>query len=193
MRSPATVLRCLFVLATLSLLAACASGPRISVEADPQADFSTYRTFGFYAPLALESKGYATPTSERVKAATRAQLEARGYRYQERDPDVWINLNGYLQERTDVQVIPEVDYDYYYSYRARAYIAAPYWRDRTTVRRFTEGTLNIDVIDRARNHLVWEGVAVGRVGRMPVEERLARIDQVVAEILARYPPRSAAP
>jgi len=186
-------LRGLVMVAVLSLLAACATGPRITVEADPQADFSRYRTFAFYSPLALEARGYATPTSERVKAAARAQLEARGYRYQERDPDLLVNLNGYLQERTDVHVMPEVDYAYYYSYRARAYVASPYWRDRTSVHRYTEGTLNVDIVDRARNQLVWEGVAVGRVGRMPAEERLARIDGVVADIMARYPARAGAP
>src|SRR5690606_33287944 len=38
-------------LAALVLLAACATGPRITTEADPEADFSRYRTFGFYSPL----------------------------------------------------------------------------------------------------------------------------------------------
>src|SRR5690606_36133562 len=35
-------------LAALVLLAACATGPRITTEGDPEADFSRYRTFGFY-------------------------------------------------------------------------------------------------------------------------------------------------
>lgn len=174
------------------LLAACATGPRVSSEADPQADFSAYRTFGFYSPLALEKEGYATPTSDQIKAAARAQMEARGYVYEPDQPDLWVNLNAYVQERTDVSSMPVVDYNYYYSYRARGYVAVPYWSERTDVRQYTEGTLNVDLVDRAGNRLVWEGVAVGRIAKMKPEERAARIDAAMADIFAQYPHRAAA-
>ena len=174
------------------LLAGCASGPRISSEADPEADFGSYRTFGFYAPLALEKEGYATPTTERIKTAARAQMESRGYVFTTGQPDLWVNLNAYLQEKTDVSTIPTVDYNYYYSYRARSYFAVPYWRDQTDVRQYTEGTLNVDLVDRVKNRLVWEGIAVGRVSKSKPEERGARIDSTMAEIFARFPYRASA-
>lgn len=173
-------------------LAGCATGPKISSEADPEADFSSYRSFGFYAPLALEKEGYATPTTDRIKAAARAQMESRGYVFSTEQPDLWVNLNGYLQEKTDVTSIPTVDYNYYYSYRARSYFAVPYWRDQTNVRQYTEGTLNVDLVDRAKNRLVWEGIAVGRVSKVKPEERGARIDSAMAEIFARFPYRASA-
>jgi hypothetical protein len=183
-----------FCLATLGalmlLLAGCASGPRITSEADPEADFGSYRTFGFYAPLALEKEGYATPTTDRIKAAARAQLESRGYVYTAQQPDLWVNLNAYMQERTDVTSYPTVDYNYYYSYRARSYFAVPYWRDQTQVRQYTEGTLNVDLVDRQKNRLVWEGIAVGRIAKLKPAERAARIDSTLAEIFARYPYRA---
>ena len=177
------------------LLAGCATGPRITSEADPEADFGSYRTFGFYTPLALEKEGYATPTTDRIKAAARAQLESRGYTYTTQQPDLWVNLNAYMQERTDVTSYPTVDYSYYYSYRARAYFAVPYWRDQTQVHQYTEGTLNVDLVDRQKNRLVWEGIAVGRIAKLKPAERAARIDSTLAEIFARYPYRagSAAP
>ena len=173
-------------------LAGCATGPKISSEVDPEADFGGYRSFGFYAPLALEKEGYATPATDRIKAAARAQMESRGYVFTADQPDLWVNLNAYLQEKTDVTSIPTVDYNYYYSYRARGYFAVPYWRDRTDVRQYTEGTLNVDLIDRARNRLVWEGIAVGRVSKVKPEERGARIDSAVAELFARFPHRAPA-
>lgn len=172
------------------LLAGCATGPRITSEADPEADFGSYRTFGFYAPLALEKEGYATPTTDRIKAAARAQLESRGYTYTTQQPDLWVNLNAYMQERTDVTSYPTVDYNYYYSYRARTYFAMPYWRDQTQVHQYTEGTLNVDLVDRQKNRLVWEGIAVGRVAKLKPAERAARIDSTLAEIFARYPYRA---
>ena len=172
------------------LLAGCATGPQITSEADPEADFGSYRTFGFYAPLALEKEGYATPTTDRIKAAARAQLESRGYIYTPEQPDLWVNLNAYMQKRTDVTSIPTVDYNYYYSYRARSYFAVPFWHDETHVRQYTEGTLNVDLVDRRKNRLVWEGIAVGRIAKLKPEERAARIDSTVADIFARYPYRA---
>lgn len=173
-------------------IAGCATGPRISSEVDPEADFGSYRTFGFYAPLALEKEGYATPTTDRIKAAARTQLESRGYVYAAEQPDLWVNLNAYIQEKTSVTSIPTVDYNYYYSYRARSYFAVPYWRDQTEVRNYTEGTLNVDLVDRRKNRLVWEGIAVGRIAKLKPEERAARIDATMTEIFARYPYRAGA-
>ncbi len=175
----------------LVLLAGCATGPRITTEADPEADFSRYRTFAFYSPLAIEPEGYSSATSDRMKSAVRAQMEARGYVYTTDRPDLWVNINAYTQRQTDVTVVPEVDYAYYYSYRARGYYVVPYWRDRTDVYRYTEGTINVDIIDAARNRLVWEGIAVGRVGRMKdAAVRDQRIDSAIADIFAEYPYRA---
>ena len=178
------------VVALVLLLAACATGPRITSEVDPQADFASYRTFAFYSPLALEKDGYATPTSERIKAATRAQMESRGYVYSAEQADLLVNINGNVQERTDVTTMPSMDYAHYYSYRARGYVSVPVWRDETYVSQYTEGTLNIDVIDRAQNRMVWEGIAVGRVSKMKPEARAARIDATVADIFASFPYRA---
>jgi Domain of unknown function (DUF4136) len=180
------------IAAFVLLLAACASsGPRITSQADPQADFGTYRTFAFYAPLALESGGYATPTSERIKAATRAQMESRGYVYRADQPDVLVNINGNLQERTDVSTVPSMDYARYYGYRGRGMYAVPVWTEQTRVSQYTEGTLNIDLVDRAQNRLVWEGIAVGRVNKnVKPEERAVRIDAAVADIFAKFPYRA---
>jgi hypothetical protein len=174
------------------LVSACATGPRVASQADPSADFSRYRSFAFFTPLALEQNGYTTITSNRIRAAVRTQMEARGYVLDEANPDLWVNLNAYMQDKTRVTTMPEVDYDYYYSYRARGYVAVPYWRDRTDVRQYTEGTLNVDVVDARRKQLVWEGVAVGTVGRADAERRGEQIDTAVAAIFAKYPYRAAA-
>ncbi len=184
--------RWLLLSSSLLLLAACSSAPRISAEADPTADFSRYRSFAFYNPLAVEQQGYSTMTSNRLRTAVRAQMEARGYTYSEGNPDLWVNINAYLQEKTSVSTMPEVDYDWYYSYRARAYVSVPHWRDRTTVRRYTEGTLNVDIVDARERRLVWEGVAVGTVGRMDPQRRNEKIDHAVSGIFARYPYRAGA-
>lgn len=187
-----TVLRALQRLSLLSLLllAGCATGPLISSDSDPQADFASYRSYGFYSPLAVEPKGYSTPSSSVMKAAVRREMEARGYVYDESEPDLLVNINAYVNERQDVVSMPEVNYTYYYSYRANTYFAVPFWSERTSVSRYREGTLNVDLVDARAKRLAWEGVAVGRVARLKPGEREQRINATIAEIFAAYPHRA---
>lgn len=179
----------LFLLAFV--LAGCATSPQYSFDTDPQADFSGYRSFAFYAPLAAESKGYTTPASSAMRAAARREMEARGYVYSESAPDLLVNINAYITERTDVVSFPAMDYGYYYGYRS-AYYPGPHWPGygNTHVRNYREGTLNIDLVDARGKHLVWEGVAVGRVSKVKAAERAARINTTIAEIFAQYPFRA---
>lgn len=182
--------RRMLVALAIAVLAGCATGPRITAEADPRADFSAYRTWAFYSPLAIEGDGYSTPATSRMKEAVSAQMQSRGYAYRAGEPDLWVNLNAYIERRADVTSMPYVDYAYYYSYRARGYVAVPFWHERVNVHRYTEGTLNVDIIDARRNALVWEGIAVGRVANLKPADRDARIDRSIAEIFARYPYRA---
>ena len=177
----------LAALCCLAVLAGCATGPRITTDSDPRADFSTYRTWAFYSPLAVEKDGYETQDSEIMKNAVRAEMERRGYRYTDADPDLWVNINAYMERRTDVSSVPTVDYAYYYSYRHRGYFAVPYWNERTSVYRCTEGTMNVDLVDARAKRLVWEGIAVGRVSNVKNEQRVQRINTTIAEIFANYP------
>lgn len=172
------------------LLSACATGPRISSDSDPQADFTRYRTYALYSPLAVEPKGYSTPSSNLMKTAVRREMEARGYVYDESAPDLLVNINAYISERQDVVSVPEVNFGYYYSYRANAYFAVPFWSERTNVHRYREGTLNVDLVDARGKRLVWEGVAVGRVARLKPGEREQRINGAIADIFAAYPHRA---
>lgn len=189
MNLPISAMR-LALLLLVMLTVGCASSPRITTDSDPSADFSRYRTFAFHEPLAVESQGYATPASERMRSAARQQMEARGYVYSESAPDLWVNINAYMSERTDIVSTPTLQHSFYYSYRARSYVAVPYWTNRSDVYNYTEGTLNVDLVDARARRLVWEGVAVGRMARMTPADRAQRIDSTMAEIFARYPHRA---
>lgn len=179
------------LLVVLLLLAGCASGPRIRSDFDPQTDFTRYRSFAFHTPLAVERDGYATPASTTMREAARREMEARGYVYDEAAPDLLVNLNAYVNQRSEVVSLPEVQYGWYYSYRAGAYVAVPHWGQRTAVHRYTEGTLNVDLVDAAQRRLVWEGEAEGRIVRLKdPEARAERIRDAIADIFAAYPHRA---
>lgn len=171
------------------LLAACATGPRVTTEADPEADFARFRTFAFYEPLALETRGYTTLLSARLKDEARRQMEARGYVYDAADPDLRVNLNAFVEEKTDVVTVPTTGYATYYSYRARAFVTVPVWHERSQVMQYTEGTINVDLVDARAKRLVWEGLAVGSAaGRTPAERRERAVASVV-KIFEAFPHR----
>src|SRR5690606_40750327 len=124
--------------------------------------FSPSRTWPSRARPGLGWEDHSTPASSTMRAVVRREMEARGYVYDESAPDLLVNINAYMNQRSDVVSMPEVRYSYYYSYRANSYFAVPYWTERSSVYNYTEGTLNIDLVDARERRLVWEGVAVGR-------------------------------
>lgn len=171
-----------------ALLSACVTGPRIRSETDPEADFSRYRTWAFYEPIAMEENtGYSTWVTDRIRTDIRREMSARGYTFAAKSPDLKVNFQGIVQDRTDFYSMPQVDYQYFYSYRARRYVAVPYWYDQTQVYQYAEGTLTVDLIDAARNRLIWTGSAIGRVTRKAPQERLQDVDRSIFEIFQRFP------
>ena len=183
--------RLMFVLLALVTIAGCATRPAIRTDSDPEASFSQYKTWAFYQPLAMEQSGYSSWFSDRIKENIRKEMSARGYIYQENKPDLRVNFQGVVQTRTDVYSMPRQDINYFYSYRARSYVAVPFWYDETEVRQYREGTLTVDLVDAERNRLVWTGAAIGRVSpKKDLTKRAQDIDVAIAEIFAQYPHRS---
>lgn len=188
---PALIGRALVGLALVSILVACTTGPRVRTDTDPTADFSQYRTWGFYQPLAMEQSGYSSYLSDQVKSAVRREMDARGYRFSAEKSDLLVNFQGVIRERTDVYDVPRSDIQYFYSYRSRAYYAYPVWYDETRVNQYTEGTLTVDLVDASRNRLVWSGDAIGRVTQKTAQQRAVSADQAITAIFAKYPYRAA--
>ncbi|MBR0684093.1 DUF4136 domain-containing protein [Roseomonas eburnea] len=171
-------------------LGACATVPRVHVDQDPTADFARYRTFGWASPLGTDSFGYTSLTTERFKAAVEREMTARGY-VMAPNPDLLVNFSGRLRERTRVETMPAPPIGYY-GYRFYGAWPAYAFGATTYVDQYTEGTLNVDLVDRARNALVWEGVAVGRVTQADREHAAERIAAAVAAVFARFPYRAPA-
>ena len=189
--TPATSKR-FFRLVTLfvaaAALAACATGPKVNADYDHSADFSAYRTYGFFDELGTDAAGYESLITQTLKSATRREMEARGYTYAETGADLSINFNAKLAQQTRVSQVPMAPM--YYGYRRGYYGGWGGYGYDTRVDQYVEGTLNIDVVDTARKQLVWEGVAVGRVTDKQREQRQAAINAAVAEIFTRYPFRA---
>ena len=185
MRTTTPLIACALAL----LLAACTPAPNIRSDYDRDVDFSEYSTFGYASPLGTDVKGYSSLITQRLKRATEREMLARGYVFTEADPDLLVNFSASLEDKVvvDQMTVPTG----YYHYRISAFYSP--WTSyvyETRVDQYREGTLNIDIVDAARNQLVWEGVAVGRVSRADMADPAPAIDRTVAEIFGRFPFRA---
>jgi hypothetical protein len=185
-------LRALVTGSLLTLIVSCATGPAIRVDSDPVANFSAYRSFGFLDPLSTDRQGYSTLLSARLRDATRRELEARGYVFDQAKPDLLINFNVNVVQRTEVRSSPSFGAAYgYYGYRYGLYGAWPGYPYDVYTTNYRQGTLVIDAVDAERDALVWQGVAEGRVKKEHLENPAPAIDAAVSQILAQFPGRLA--
>jgi hypothetical protein len=183
MRTP-TRFRSVPLLLTAALLAACASGPTIRSNVDPAANFSAYKTFGFYDEATGRKAAYDSFANTYIKTAVVREMQARGLK-QSDSPDLLVNIHVETKDKVDVNQTPTGYYGGYYGYRGGMYG----WGAgvSTTVDNYTEGTLNIDVVDRGTSKLVWEGIAVGRISSKARDNPQPAIDAVVKQVFEKYP------
>lgn len=174
-----------------ALVVACASGPSIKTDYDRSADFSQYETFDFFSPLGIENPNYSTIYGSVFREAISREMRSRGYRPSE-DPDLLINVSARLQDKTRVTTTTE-PFPVYYGYRRGFYV--PWYGysygTSTHVSQYTEGTVNVDVVDARAKKMVFEGVAVGRLREKRTNEEVRKaINVAVAKMFEGYPGRA---
>lgn len=171
----------MFMLAAPALVGCAASGPTIRSDVDPGAEFSSFRTFGFFP--ASTPAGYSSFISQYLQEAISRELTARGYTLAD-TADLMVNFHIQARDAVEVTQTPATYYGWRSAYR---WGAMPH---ETNVRQYTEGTLNIDLVNRSRGELVWAGVAVGRIKQQSLKDPQPAINAVVAQIFERYPARA---
>jgi Domain of unknown function (DUF4136) len=187
----------LAIAATCLTLGACANVPQVRATYDSTADFTKYKTFAFISPLATDRSGYQSLVSQELKAATRREMEARGLRIDEVAPQLLINFNAALVDKTRVSSSPMIVNNSlgfyggsYYGYRSGIYAPWPQYVNQTVVSNYKEGTLNIDVIDAARKQLVWEGVVTdSSVTQEELADLPNSLSNAIKAAFASYPTR----
>jgi Domain of unknown function (DUF4136) len=177
----------------LAMLAGCATTttPDIHVNSAPDANFTSYGTFGFPDQTGTDRGGYSTLVTSYFKAAVRDQMEQRGYHYVDENPDLLVNFYAKVHERTEVRQDPSFSTAYgYYGYRYGLYSAWPLYDDSVRTVTYPVGTANIDVVDAHKKQMIWEGVAQGVVSDEDMDHPQQSIARVVTQLFARYPGRA---
>lgn len=175
------------------LLSGCATmQPEIRTDYDSSVDFSAFETYGFPDELGTDRAGYSTLITTHFKQAVNQEMQSRGYRYTEMNPDLLVNFFANVRHVTTVRSRPRVWASYgYYGYRYGMYSAWPMYAEDVDTVHYRIGTANIDIVDAEREQLVWEGVAEGRLTREMMENPQPAIESVVTELFSRYPGRAA--
>ncbi|MFO1406845.1 MAG: DUF4136 domain-containing protein [Steroidobacteraceae bacterium] len=187
---PTRSARACALLAVAALAAGCSSTPTVRFDYDKSADFAKYHTFGFLdqAGAAGQPKSLAVQALE--SAATR-EMEARGYTLAAENPDLIVNFNGTLEDRTDVQSVPGPAYGPTWGYGG--WYGAPYggWgmsaSTQVTTRHYKVGTLVMDIVDRERRQVVYQAGIESTVTKEMQQNRDKALNQAVTRLFTTYP------
>jgi hypothetical protein len=153
----------------------------------PNTNFAAIRTFAFketppMAPDAYQTTTYDSPLMrERTQAAITAQLEARGMRRVNRNPDVLIVTHrSYKMEYTYFG-----PYGWGYPYGVGYAYNGWYGGD---VYEQLVGTLTVDMEDAKTGTLLWRGIETKNVHQSSKpEKRDKRVSKEVAEVFEHFP------
>lgn len=182
---------CLLYLFTLFLLVGCTSGVTVTSDHTASVDFSNYKTFRWRDAneFNAESRHYLANEiiDGRIKAAVEETLAGKGFRKLDQGRvDFYVNYSVTTKEKVDIRT-----YNTYGGYGPGYYGHRGYGGSESRVDYYQEGTLVIDILDTSSDILVWRGVAEGKLHKKKTpEERRERLKEVVALVLADFPPQA---
>ncbi len=177
------ILRFFTVSFLVVLASGCASESKLRSAYDDSVDFSQYKTYNYIDGAGPNSDNYQSLFSQYMVKAINIEMQSRGYTLSDA-PDLLVNFNANLQDKTKVTTSPSMHTGGYYGYRGGYYdpwVGYGYGTD-THVSQYTEGTFNIDLVDPRLKRLVWEAVGVGRIN----DDTFENLEQKVREGVPRY-------
>jgi hypothetical protein len=171
---------------------AAVAKPHVKADYDHSTNFAAYKTFGFISPPGTEVDGYPAPITDAFRKATRSEMEKRGYKYSESNPDLLVNFSALLQKKIGHDTLDKQEVGYY-GYRQGERVPiyktwSTYTFDKGT-KEYVEGTLNIELIDAKAKQLVWEGVGIGEVRSktLKADDPSPQIAKAVEHVFDKYP------
>ena len=177
----------------IAAVAASCSSIRVDADYDEAVDFTHYKTYG-YLKDGVDKAEISDLDKKRILKAVDAELQKKGFTKSEK-PDVLVNI--FTKANKEVNVNQGFGYGGY-GYGWGGYGGwGPGWGwggpwgyggGYNAVSTHTEGTLYIDVIDASKKELVWQGVGSG-VLTQDRNKKQERINEFVAEIIAKFPPQ----
>ena len=167
-----------FILVGFLALASCSS-IQVATDYDRETDFSQYNSFAFYKP-GIDAAKISDLDKKRILRAIERELKAKGM-VKNTNPNLLVSI---FTESTENVNVYQNNFGWGWG---------PGWgwgwgMPMTSVSKNVEGSLFIDLIDRNKNQLVWQGLGKGILS-MEMDKKEERINEIVTEILKKYPPK----
>lgn len=163
----------------LILLASCSS-VRVNQDYDKSVSFEKYKTYA-YQKSGIDKVEISDLDKKRILRSIDEVMLSKGYAKSEK-PDLLINFFTKEREQVDVNQF-NVGWGYGWGFGWNPWL----WGGNTSVSRYTEGTLTIDIIDAAKKELIWQGQGEGVITKN-TNKKDENIRKFVTKILAQYPP-----
>lgn len=175
--------------ALVLLLAACGPTLKVTSDYDHQANFSNYKTFAFYNPVGDKSS-ISELNRNRIQNAVIAQMQAKGYTEADTSSaDLLVNTITVAKEGKNVTANTDY-YGYGGFYRPYGYWGGGMGMATSTtnysVDKYIDGSLIIDVVDRAKRNMVWHGVGNSEIDS-PLKDPDTQIPKAIAKIMSSFP------
>jgi Domain of unknown function (DUF4136) len=181
------------LVASVLVMAGCASQPRISSQARVGSDFANYKTYSWVSPLATDKAGYSTIITSHFKSAVQAQMAARGYTFDSNNPDLLVNFFSNIENRTEAYSSPSMSMGYYGYRGAYGYgMGSPMYGGGVETRNYKVGTVSIDLVDAKRKELIWEGALEGTLSSKAMQNPGGAIQSAVGQIFTQFPKQTTA-
>jgi hypothetical protein len=167
-----------FVLA----LAGCATEQVQYARPQPNVDFRAYKTYNFMDVTARNEADFQGPGTgvEALKQAIARELGRRGYQ-QAANPDLLVNIGVVTQDQVQTRETTIREAPRYIGQRNYHWQSA-----EVVVNRYEEGTATVELVDAARQQLIWQGAVKGTLTPDP-DKLTKRIDDAIAALFAKYP------
>ncbi|SDG53611.1 DUF4136 domain-containing protein [Psychroflexus sediminis] len=158
-------------------LTSCSS-IKVATDYDRKIDFTKYDSFAFYKP-GIDAAEISDLDKKRILRAIERELVAKGM-VKKTNPDLLVSI---FTETTENVNIYQNNFGYGWGWNPYFWGPGGFNNVSTNV----EGTLYIDLIDAEKNELVWQGLGTGILS-LDMDKKIEKINEIVREILEKYPP-----
>jgi len=153
--------------ASLLIFSGCGPSVRIYSDLEESAHFESYKTYTFLDFTEGNKKTIPGMELERIRVAFAREMESRGFKFSEQDPDVTIQITVYHRQA--------LDRGYYYH----------------PTRSYMERAITLDMFDAHTHKHVWHGAAVGELAST-ANKRAENFPLVAKAIFEKYPVQASA-
>tara|TARA_B100000927_G_scaffold289840_1_gene287265 strand:+ start:1190 stop:1723 length:534 start_codon:yes stop_codon:yes gene_type:complete len=170
------------LIAFATILTSCNS-IRVSSDYNEEINFTEFKTYAF-SKSGIDKVEINDIDKKRILRAIDVELYNKGYRKSSIEPDFLINF--FTKTNKKIDYYPSNNYyGYAVPYGGMGHYASSWYLNSFS---YNEGVLFIDIIDRNKNELVWQGIGKGYIYNDKPDNKNEKIKAMVNKILLQFPP-----